>query len=111
MFKHPLHLFRIIGISEGISYLVLLCIAMPLKYFADLPMAVSITGMLHGILFVLYLFALVWVTTHLKWSWKRVVTAFVASIIPIGNFIFDIQLRKEAKELVNPTSEASAKNQ
>ncbi|MEP7128906.1 MAG: DUF3817 domain-containing protein, partial [Chitinophagales bacterium] len=49
---------RLAGITEGISFLVLLFIAMPLKYFADIPEAVKYTGWLHGLLFILYLVAL-----------------------------------------------------
>ena len=43
------------GITEGVSFIILLCIAMPLKYFFDLPMAVKIVGWLHGILFIAFI--------------------------------------------------------
>jgi integral membrane protein len=58
MWKSSIGLLRGIGIIEGISYLVLLFIAMPLKYFADLPIFVQIFGMAHGILFVLFVLTL-----------------------------------------------------
>ena len=45
---------RILGIIEGISYLILLVIAMPMKYFMGLPLAVKFVGMTHGVLFVVY---------------------------------------------------------
>lgn len=100
MLKHPLSRLRFIGILEGISYLLLLGVAMPLKYFADLPLAVTIVGSLHGLLFILFLLALIQVKFSQKWPWKRMLIGFIASIIPIGNFIFDISLKKEEKKLM-----------
>ncbi len=89
-------IFRAVAMAEGISFLVLLGIAMPLKYFADSPMAVRIVGLLHGVLFVAFI-ALAWETTSVlnkKLSWF--VKAFVASIIPFGTFLLDKELKKEA---------------
>ena len=45
---------RILGNIEGVSYLLLLGVAMPMKYFFDLPLAVKIVGMVHGVLFLGY---------------------------------------------------------
>jgi len=91
--------FRRIAIAEGISFLVLLGIAMPLKYFADMPMAVRITGMVHGILFVAFI-VLAWETMNTlnkKFGWF--IKAFIASIIPFGTFVLDKELKKETNEL------------
>lgn len=87
--------FRIIGILEGISYLVLLGIAMPLKYLAGKPEAVKYVGWAHGVLFVLYMLALANVWLAERWSFKKVVIAFIASLVPFGPFILDKQLKKE----------------
>lgn len=95
MFKTALGRFRLIALIEGISYLFLLLIAMPLKYFADTPLAVTIAGMTHGVLFCLYIVALIHVTLVNKWSWLRVLTALIVSIIPFANFVFDRRLRDE----------------
>ncbi|WP_289137644.1 DUF3817 domain-containing protein [uncultured Brevibacillus sp.] len=95
MMNTPLGRFRVIGILEGISYLVLLGIAMPLKYFLDVPAAVKIVGALHGLLFVLYILALVHVTLKNRWSIIRVIGAFIASLLPFGNFVLDARLKKE----------------
>ncbi|GED68423.1 membrane protein [Brevibacillus reuszeri] len=95
MMNTPLGRFRVIGILEGISYLVLLGIAMPLKYFLDVPAAVKIAGSLHGVLFVLYILALAHVTLKNRWSIIRVIGAFIASLLPFGNFVLDARLRKE----------------
>lgn len=87
--------FRKIAFAEGVSFLVLLGIAMPLKYFADMPMAVRVVGMLHGILFVAFII-LAWETMsalNKKFGWF--LKAFVASIIPFGTFVLDKELKKE----------------
>ncbi|MDN4524436.1 DUF3817 domain-containing protein [Fictibacillus fluitans] len=86
--------FILIGTLEGISFLVLLAIAMPLKYFADLPMAVTIAGSLHGLFFVLYLIALAYATFKNRWSFPLVMGALVASVLPFGPFVFDSYLKK-----------------
>ena len=89
-------IFKFIAIAEGVSFLVLLCIAMPLKYFANLPEAVKVTGMLHGVLFVAYVI-LAWEvmnTLNKKWNW--LVWAVFCSIIPLGAFYLEKQLRKNS---------------
>ena len=88
---------RLIGITEGISFLILLFIAMPLKYFADIPEAVKYTGWVHGVLFILYVLALAHVRLNLPWSWKQLSVAFIASLLPFGTFILDKQWRQEEK--------------
>ena len=85
------------GIAEGISFLVLLGIAMPLKYIFHQPMAVKIFGWIHGILFVTFL-GLAWeVKTDRNRSLKWFATAFLAAIIPTGTFFFDKKLKEEEK--------------
>lgn len=91
----PLGRFRYIALAEGLSFIILLAIAMPLKYFAHIPIAVSIVGAIHGLLFVLYLMALVHVIFVHRWSIFRILGALLASIIPFGTFVFDAQLRKK----------------
>lgn len=90
-----LYFLRKAGITEGISFLVLLLIAMPLKYFFKQPMAVTIVGWIHGILFVAFLFLAWEVKTDRSKSMKWFVTAFAAALIPTGTFFFDKQLKKE----------------
>ncbi|MFD2673234.1 DUF3817 domain-containing protein [Marinicrinis sediminis] len=91
----PIGRLRLIGLLEGISYLVLLFIAMPLKYFAGFPVAVSISGALHGLLFVLFCLAILHVMFVHRWSIFRGFWAFVSSLIPFGTFVLDKQLRRE----------------
>lgn len=90
--------FRLIAILEGISYLFLLCVAMPLKYYYGFALAVKYTGWMHGVLFVAYCFFLLIVWKQYKWSFKKAVTAFVASLIPFGTFVFDKQLKNEESQ-------------
>jgi len=83
------------GIAEGISFLVLLTIAMPLKYFFHLPIAVKIFGWMHGILFVSFLFLAWEVKTDRNKSLKWFAAAFLAAIIPTGTFFLDKKLKEE----------------
>lgn len=91
--------FRMAGIAEGISFLVLLLIAMPLKYFFNFPQAVKVTGWVHGILFVLFLWLAFEVMGYFKKSVGWFIKAFVAAFVPLGTFIFDRQLKKEEQAL------------
>ncbi|MDO6658027.1 DUF3817 domain-containing protein [Anaerobacillus sp. 1_MG-2023] len=97
MFKQPLKLFRGVGFAEGISFLLLLGIAMPLKYMMDIPMAVTIVGALHGGLFVLYLAVILYVTIVKRWSFIKAALAIVSSVIPFGPFIFDARIAKNSE--------------
>jgi integral membrane protein len=89
------------GIAEGISFLVLLCIAMPLKYFFKQPMAVTVVGWMHGVLFVSFV-SLAWeVKSDRNKNLKWFATAFVAALIPAGTFWFDKKLKEEEKLINN----------
>ena len=83
------------AIVEGISYLILLGVAMPLKYFAGLPEVVKYTGWAHGVLFVLYMVLLLMVWIQYRWSFGKVVLAFAASLLPFGTFALDGKLKRE----------------
>jgi len=69
---------------------------MPLKYYADMPAAVRSVGMVHGLLFVLYVLALIQVKVEMNWSYKKAILAFIASIIPFGTFYADAKWFKAA---------------
>lgn len=90
-----LNLFRKIAIAEGISYLLLLFIAMPLKYWANIPMAVKYTGWAHGLLFVLYAVCLIMVWQEKKWSFGKATLIFLASLLPFAPFVVDRRLKEE----------------
>ena len=94
MLNTPIGRLRVIGFVEGISYLLLLGVAMPLKYFAGIPAAVATTGWVHGMLFMLYLFAVAEVTIRRRCSPALACVALVASLIPFGTFALDARLRR-----------------
>jgi integral membrane protein len=96
-----LHRFRMIGIAEGISFLVLLLIAMPLKYLMHIPEAVKYTGWVHGALFITFIYFAFEVMGTLKKNFLWFARAFAAAIIPFGTFIFDRQLKQEESALEN----------
>ncbi len=93
MINTPVGRVRLSGIIEGTSFLILLGIAMPLKYAADLPEAVSVVGMLHGILFILYLIAIAHAFLIRHLSFMKSLLAVGAAFIPFGPFLLDKKLR------------------
>lgn len=76
--------FKWISILEAISFLVLLLIAMPLKYIWDSPEMVRVVGMLHGILFILYIMGSLWLYKPLNWSKSVLAVVWVSSVLPLG---------------------------
>ncbi|MDQ5980180.1 MAG: hypothetical protein QG602_3155 [Verrucomicrobiota bacterium] len=86
---------RVIGFWEGVSFLVLLGIAMPLKYVWDEPGAVRVVGMAHGILFVLYVGAAIQAALEHNWNGKRTGLVLLASLLPAGPFVVDAKLLRE----------------
>ena len=77
------------GLIEGTSYLLLLFIAMPLKYGLGMPLAVKLTGWLHGIFFIWYWIAAVPLFTVLRWPIERSIGLGLASILPFGIFVME----------------------
>ncbi|GGZ31383.1 membrane protein [Echinicola pacifica] len=91
--------FRIISIAEGISFLLLLFVAMPMKYTMDMPLAVTYTGWVHGALFVLYMYMVFPTRRALGWTVRRTLFAMVASVLPFGPFLFDRKLKEQERAL------------
>lgn len=89
LIKSALGRLRIIAFLEGISFLVLLGIAMPLKYFAGIPQAVRVAGMAHGVLFILFVLLLIQVAIEKSWSFKKSALSFASSLVPFGTFYAD----------------------
>lgn len=81
--------FRKIAFAEGISFLVLLLIAMPLKYWANYPMAVKVVGYLHGALFVAFVVAALLVKDKYNRNFGWLVKAGLASVIPFGTLYME----------------------
>ena len=82
-------LFLILGRLEGTSFLLLMFLAMPLKYYASWPTGVKVLGPLHGFLFLGYCAWALWCALEEKWNWKKHVLAYVAAIVPFGTFWFE----------------------
>jgi len=96
--KKTFHWFRKIAIAEGISFIVLLFVAMPLKYFAGMPMAVTICGGMHGILFIAFVILAREVKSDYQKNFNWLFRAGLASVIPFGTFYMDRQWKKEEAE-------------
>lgn len=88
--------FRILAYAEGISFLVILFVTMPLKYMAEMPGPNKVFGLVHGMLFVLYVLALLQLKNELGWNAKKTLIAFVAAILPFGTFWADKKLFKQS---------------
>ena len=97
MQTNSIRLLRRVGMIEGVSLLVLLFIAMPLKYIWQQPMAVKIIGWIHGALFVLFMILAFRVYEQKSWSFKKLILAFVAAFLPFGTFVFDKKLKEEER--------------
>ncbi len=97
MLSTPLGRMRLISLIEGVSFLLLLGVAMPLKYLAGIPEVTSVVGAAHGILFILYILAAVSLMFALRWSPLWFVGAMLASVVPFGTFYLDSRLKQHEK--------------
>ncbi|WP_295418206.1 DUF3817 domain-containing protein [Sulfurovum sp.] len=87
--------FRFINKVEGYSFIVLLFIAMPLKYMMDYPLATKVAGMLHGLLFILFIYQLLEAAREVPFSKKEVMLYFILSLVPFGSFYTDKLCRRK----------------
>lgn len=94
----PMHVLlsrlRITSLTEAVSYLLLMAIAMPLKYLAGMPLAVKVMGMIHGVLFLILLWLLVRSHFETKWPKSRLWLLAFASLIPLMPFFLDRRMRR-----------------
>lgn len=97
LLKTELGRLRILAFIEGISFLVILFVTMPLKYIFDYPQANMAVGMIHGLLFMLYILAVLRAKFAFDWNLKTLFLALVASIIPFGTFWADEKIFKKSK--------------
>jgi len=91
-----LNIFRIVAFLEGVSYILLLFIATPIKYLMDDPQYVKLLGMPHGILFVAYIALAFLFKEQFKWNLKEFAIVLIASLIPFGTFYIDRKYLKSA---------------
>jgi integral membrane protein len=91
--SNPIDRLRLASILDGVSYLILLGIAMPLKYLAGMPMAVRIVGMAHGILFLALCWCLLVALLDKRLSFKWCVIVFLCALVPFAPFFLDRKLK------------------
>lgn len=89
LFKSHVGRLRIIAFLEGCSLLLLVFIAMPVKYLFKIPEATQAIGMIHGILFVLFIAATLAISVLQKWTFNRIFMVMFSSILPFGTFYVD----------------------
>lgn len=94
MLSNPLDRLRLVGMLEGASFLLLLGVAMPLKYLAGQPEMVRVVGSAHGLLFVLFVAAVLEVSVRMRWPVGRIALALASAVLPFGPFVFDAHLRR-----------------
>ncbi|MCF6243822.1 MAG: DUF3817 domain-containing protein [Sulfurovum sp.] len=87
--------FKLINKIEGISFLILLFIAMPMKYMLDIPMATKIVGMLHGLLVFAFIYQIFEAKKEAGLTWKEMGKYTLLSLIPFGSFYTDKELAKK----------------
>ncbi|QDS35492.1 MFS transporter [Brevibacillus brevis] len=90
---HPIYFLRLTGLFDGLSLLVLMGIAMPLKYVWGFDKAVTITGSIHGGIFCLYALAILYAAIRVRWSLLWSLAALLAAFVPFGNFFLDRRLK------------------
>ncbi len=78
--------FKIVSLLEGVSYILLLFVGVPLKYIGDNDVLVKLLGMPHGILFVAYVILALAIRSLLDWDLKTTFIVLIASILPFGTF-------------------------
>lgn len=96
MVLNSIERLRFISIIEGLSFLALLCVAMPVKYILGEPTLVRYVGMVHGLLFILFVAALLESSKRYEWSLKFSLLCFACSIVPFAPFWLENRLKKYA---------------
>lgn len=93
--QSPVGRVRLIGFIEGVSFLLLMGVAMPLKYLAGQPLAVKYLGWAHGLLFILLCLAILqaWLAGAL--TFRRSFVTFLAALVPFGPFLMDRRLAQD----------------
>jgi integral membrane protein len=87
--ENKIKTFRWISILEGTSFLLLLFLAMPLKYFFDYPQMVQVVGMAHGILFIAYVLGAFLMYKPLNWRPNTLLIVTACSVVPFGPFYIE----------------------
>lgn len=84
--ENKVKIFKWVSILEGLSFLLLLLIAMPLKYLLDMPQMVQQVGMAHGVLFIAYVIGAIYLFKPMNWNFKELFIILGCSLVPFGPF-------------------------
>lgn len=103
----PLGQFRIVSFAEGVSYILLVFLAMPLKYMAGEPLMVRIFGSIHGFLVILFVLMMLHAARSCGWRLPRVLFALGSSLVPFGAFVLERSLKKEQEALALKVEESA----
>lgn len=103
MLATPIGRVRLVGLLEGVSFVLLLFVAMPLKYLFGRPEAVHVVGLAHGVLFILYLAVWFQAVVLVRWPRKRAIQVLGCALVPFGPFFIDRSLARE--DVDSPLSE------
>jgi integral membrane protein len=101
--ENPVRMLRAIGLAEACSFLILVGVAMPLKYVAGQPGAVKVFGWIHGLLFIVFCGALLRTILIARWPLGRAALIFVAALLPFGPFVVDRRMKEYAQEFAART--------
>ncbi len=93
--QSPVGRVRLIGLTEGVSFLLLMGVAMPLKYLAGQPLAVKYLGWAHGLLFIVLCMAIFQAWAGGALSFRRSLVTFLAALVPFGPFLIDRWLAED----------------
>ncbi|WP_080240613.1 DUF3817 domain-containing protein [Spirosoma rigui] len=97
LLRSQLGRLRVLAFAEGVSFLILLFVTMPLKYAFATPGPNKVFGLVHGLLFVLYVLAVIQAKIALDWSFRKTALALLASIVPFGTFWADVKLFRDGQ--------------
>ena len=84
-----INIYRLTAFLEGVSYILLLFIAVPIKYLINEALFVKILGMPHGILFILYILFSIIAKIKYNWNFRKFLVISIASLVPFGTFYID----------------------
>ena len=98
MLKNSYSRFRVISFIEGLSYLLLVFVAMPIKYIGENPYPVKVVGMGHGVLFILFCIVLFEAMKKCRWDKGLGFQYFVYSLLPFGFIIIENSLKKQTQD-------------
>ena len=101
---NPIPMLRRLALVEGVSFLLLLFVAMPLKYVAGRPGAVTVVGWAHGVLFAALCAALLYTVVAARWPLRRAALVFVAALLPFGPFVVDGRMKRYEREFDAPAA-------